>query len=88
MYIISNSPKIDEIFKKLAKKNRKQLEIISRKVVEILENPYRFKPLSNIMKGLRRVHIDKSFVLVYSIDEKTKTVILEDYDHHDKIYRN
>ena len=88
MYTISNKPKVDEIFKKLAKKNLKQLEIITKKLQQILENPHRFKPLSNVMKGFRRVHIDKSFVLVYSIDEKTKTVILEDFDHHDNIYNN
>jgi len=86
MYSISNKPKVDEIFKKLAKKNPKQLEIITRKLQQILENPHRFKPLSNIMKGFRRVHIHKSFVVIYSIDEKNKIVILEDYDHHDKIY--
>ncbi|MBI2547261.1 MAG: type II toxin-antitoxin system mRNA interferase toxin, RelE/StbE family [Candidatus Aenigmarchaeota archaeon] len=86
MYNVSNKPNIDEIFKKLAKRNPKQLEMITKKLQQILENPYRFKPLSNVMKGMRRVHIDKSFVLVYSIDENTKTVILEDYDHHDNIY--
>lgn len=86
MYAVSNKPNIDEIFRKLAKKNPKQLEIIKKKLKQILENPYRFKPLSNIMKGARRVHIDRSFVLVYSIDEKNKTVVLEDYDHHDHIY--
>ena len=86
MYLVSNKPKIDEIFRKLAKKNPKQFEIVAKKLQQILENPYRFKPLSNTMKGQRRVHVDKSFVLVYSIDENTKTVILEDYDHHDKIY--
>lgn len=87
MYLISQKPKIDEIFGKLAKKNPKQLEIISNKLEEIAEDPYRFKPLSNIMKGFRRVHINRSFVLVYSIDEENKTVILEDFDHHDNIYR-
>jgi addiction module RelE/StbE family toxin len=39
------------------------------------------------MKGARRVHISKSFVLVYEIDEKSKVVRLLDYDHHDKIYK-
>ncbi len=78
---------MDQIFKKLAKKNPRQLEIISNKLEEILEDPYRFKPLSNIMKGFRRVHIDRNFVLVYSIDEQNKTVILEDFDHHDNVYR-
>jgi len=39
------------------------------------------------MKWKRHVHIMGSFVLVYSVDEARKTVVLEDYDHHDKIYR-
>jgi len=86
MYLIVNSPKIDAIFKKLAKKNPNQLETIAKKLEEVVENPHRFKPLSNIMKGLRRVHFG-SYVLAFSIDEKNKTVILEDYDHHDNIYR-
>jgi mRNA-degrading endonuclease RelE of RelBE toxin-antitoxin system len=38
------------------------------------------------MNHLKRVHIDKQFILVFSIDEKSKTVILEDYNHHDNIY--
>ena len=40
------------------------------------------------MQGIRAVHIDKSFVLTYLIDEPRKTVIIEDYDHHDNIYGN
>jgi mRNA-degrading endonuclease RelE of RelBE toxin-antitoxin system len=32
------------------------------------------------------VHIDKSFVLTYSVDEHKEVVIVEDYDHHDNIY--
>jgi YafQ family addiction module toxin component len=70
----------------LAKKNPIQLETIIKKLEEITEDPHRFKPLSNIMKGFRRVHFG-SFVLVYSIDEKNRTVILEDFDHHDNVYR-
>lgn len=86
MYAIKNKPKIDSIFEKLSKKDPKRLEAIAKKLNEITEDPQRFKPLSNIMKGLRRVHFG-SFVLVYSIDEENKVVTLEDYDHHDKIYR-
>jgi len=87
MYNVHNRPIVDEKFKKLAKKNPKQLEIITKKLQQIMEDPYRFKPLSYGMKGMGRVHIDKSFVLVYSINEKTKTIILEDYEHHDNIYK-
>jgi len=39
------------------------------------------------MKGTRRVHVAKSFVLVYEFDENNKIIRLLDYDHHDKIYR-
>ncbi len=86
MYVIINSPKIDEIFKKLAKKDPNKLEAIAKKLKEVVQNPHRFKPLSNNMKRFRRIHFG-SFVLTYSIDEQKKTVTLEDYDHHDNIYR-
>ena len=71
----------------LSKKNPKQLEIISKKVEEIAKNPHRFKNLRYPLNNWMRVHIDKHFVLTFSINEKTKTVIIEDYDHHDNIYK-
>ena len=60
--------------------------IVAKKLEEILENPYRFKPLRAPKQGLRRVHIDRSFVMVYSIDDSRKVVVIEDYAHHDEIY--
>ena len=86
MYLLDLRAKIKDKFHKMEKKDKNQLDIINKKVLQIREDPHRFKPLSNIMKGLRRIHFG-SFVLTYSIDEQNKTVILEDYDHHDKIYR-
>jgi YafQ family addiction module toxin component len=86
MYNLIIKEELDSKFEKLAKKNKKQLEIISNKVAEILENPHRYKNLRTPMNHLKRVHIDKHFVLVFSIDDKSKTVTLEDYDHHDNIY--
>ncbi|MBU0757300.1 MAG: type II toxin-antitoxin system RelE/ParE family toxin [Nanoarchaeota archaeon] len=86
MYSLSIKPKVDKIFDKLSKRNPKQFEILLKKLEKILEEPYRFKPLRGDMHGAYRVHIDKSFVLVYEIDESKKTVILLDYDHHDKIF--
>ena len=85
-YSLKVSEQLDKIFSKLAKKNKKQLEIIHKKIQQILENPYHFKPLRGDMHGARRVHIDTSFVLTYEIDEVNKIVQLLDYDHHDNIY--
>ena len=56
------------------------------KIGEILKNPHRFKPLRFPLAGARRIHFG-SYVLLYSIDEARKTVVLEDYAHHDEIYR-
>jgi len=76
---------LDKVFSKLSKKDKLQFEAINKKIQQIRESPYHFKPLKKPMQNKRRVHIG-SFVLIYSIDEKNKTIILEDYDHHNKIY--
>ncbi len=86
MYSLATKPNIDRIFSKLGKKNPKQMQIIVKKIEQIIENPYHFKPLRGDMKEARRVHIDKSFVLTYEIDEEHKVVKLLDYDLHDSIY--
>ncbi|MFZ2499499.1 type II toxin-antitoxin system RelE family toxin [Methanosarcina sp.] len=86
MYNLKIRAELDSKFEKLAKKNIKQLEIILNKADEIIQDPHRYKNLRAPMNHLKRVHIDKHFVLVFSVDEEAKTVTLEDYDHHDNIY--
>lgn len=85
-YALDIPESLDKIFLKLSKKDKKQLQIINNKIQQILNKPYHFKPLRGDLKGSRRVHIDKSFVLTYEIDEEKKVVRLLDYDHHDNIY--
>jgi len=86
MYVLHISPDLDKVFSKLIKKNKKQYEIIMKKVEEIVQNPQHYKNLRVPLQHLKRVHIDKYFVLVFSVDENNKTITLEDYDHHDNIY--
>ena len=86
MYSLEVRESVDRIFSKLAKKNPKQMQIIYKKIKQVLENPLHFKPLRAPMQHLRRVHIDKSFVLTYSVDEQNEIVVIEDYDHHDNVY--
>ncbi len=87
MYSVRLKKHVDKIFSKLVKRNPKQLRIVQKKLEQIVKNPYHFKPLKRPLQNKRRVHINRSFVLIFSIDEKSKTVILEDYDHHDNIYK-
>ena len=87
MYKLAIKEKLDKKFKKLEKKDKEILRLIEKKVRDILENPYRFKPLRKPLQTKRRVHIGGSFVLIYEINEEEKMVTLFDFDHHDNVYK-
>ena len=86
MYSYELRKSVEKIFFKLAKKNPAQMEMIYKKIEEIIQNPQHYKNLRYPLQHLKRVHIDKSFVMVFAIDESRKTVIIEDYGHHDEVY--
>lgn len=86
MYKLEIRPSLQKKLEKIAKKNFKQAEIIVKKSEEIILNPHHYKNLRAPLNHWKRVHIDKHFVLTFSVDENTKTIILEDYAHHDEIY--
>ncbi|PIV70014.1 MAG: hypothetical protein COS08_02485 [Euryarchaeota archaeon CG01_land_8_20_14_3_00_38_12] len=88
MYSLDVKPNLDKKLKKLTKKNKKQVDIISKKMNEVVKNPHHYKNLRAPLQNWKRVHVDKHFVLTFSVDEKTKTVIFEDYEHHDNIYQH
>jgi mRNA interferase RelE/StbE/toxin YoeB len=81
MYSLEIKPSADKKFRKLAKKDREQLVRIRNKIQQILEDPHHFKQLKYPLDGSRRVQIGP-FVLVYEIDEESRTVTVLDYEHH------
>lgn len=85
-YSLSINSLLDKKLAKIAKKNPAQFARIMDKAEEILEQPLHYKNLRAPLQHLRRVHIDGSFVLIFSVDETALTVTLEDFDHHDTIY--
>lgn len=86
MYSLERTDHCKLQIRKLTSKN-KALEVALRKKIEqILENPHHFKPLGNVMAGMRRVHMMGCFVLTYDIDEPNKKVILKRFSHHDEAY--
>lgn len=87
MYKLAVKESLDKKFKRLQKKDKEMLRLINRKVQDILEDPYRFKPLRKPLQNKRRVHVGGSFVLIYEINEKEKIVMLFDFDQHDNIYK-
>ncbi len=88
MYSLAIKPDLDAKFNKLIKKDKGMYEQIMKKVKELINNPHHYKNLRAPLQNWKRVHIASSFVLAFSVDEKTKTVTLEDFDHHDNIYRH
>jgi YafQ family addiction module toxin component len=86
MYALETREHVDRIFRKLARRNPNQMRAIGKKIEEILEDPHRFKPMHFPLAGMRRVHFG-NFVLLFSVDEERRTVVIEDYEHHDRVYR-
>ncbi len=86
MYSLEIDAKLLEKFRKLRHRDSKQLAEVSKKVNKILEDPHHFEHLELVKGKFHRVHVDRSFVLVYSIDEARNIVILHEYDHHDNVY--
>jgi len=68
------------------KRNKGLYEAVIKKMDEVIKNPYHYKPLRHDLKGSKRVHIGKSYVLIFEIDETTKTIRFLDLGHHDEIY--
>ncbi len=86
MYGPSIEEGLERTLKKLYKKDKKTYEAILKKIIEVSKNPHRYKPLRYSMKGLRRIHVQKSFVLIFEIVEPEKIVKFIGFKHHDKAY--
>ncbi|MBS3092009.1 type II toxin-antitoxin system mRNA interferase toxin, RelE/StbE family [Candidatus Pacearchaeota archaeon] len=87
MYSYEIVPSLQKELNKLFKKDKKLYEIVMNKIEEILENPQHYKPLKYDFAGERRVHIMKSFVLKFEIDEQNKIIIFFFFGHHDEAYK-
>jgi YafQ family addiction module toxin component len=86
MYIFEIKKGLEKYLRKLAKKDRQLYEAVTKKILQIAENPTVGKSLRNVLKGKRRVHIGH-FVLIYEVDDKEKKVTFIEFEHHDKAYK-
>lgn len=75
MYSYELRTSLEKEFFKLAKKKPQLLVLINKKIIEIIscDTVSHYKNLKFPLQHLKRVHINKrSFVLVFSVDEKNK----------------
>ena len=91
MFEFNLSDELKLIIKKLAKKDKKKVEIINKKIKEIINSDNQtiqhYKNLRNDLKDYKRVHIQRSFVLTFKVDITNNFILFTDFDHHDKIYK-
>jgi mRNA-degrading endonuclease RelE of RelBE toxin-antitoxin system len=85
-YTIQLDTALETTLDKLKKKDNSLYHRVIRKIILISNNPKLGKPLRNVLKGKRRIHVG-SFVLFYSIDTNTETVTFLEFEPHDKAYR-
>jgi mRNA-degrading endonuclease RelE of RelBE toxin-antitoxin system len=86
-YIISDN--LLKILRKIGKKDKGLYEKILKKIDEIIktEDIDRYKNLRYDLKDSKRVHIGH-YVLIFQYDKKSNSIIFENFDHHDKVYKN
>lgn len=84
-YQVVTTPRFEKETKVLFKKDPVLFSRFKKAAVNIRENPECGKPLRNVLKGYRRVHVGH-FVLIYEIDDANNTITLVSFTHHDKAY--
>jgi YafQ family addiction module toxin component len=75
---------------KIAKKDKKRVEILNKKIKQIINcdsvSIQHYKNLRHDLKEFKSVHIDTSFVLVFKVDTQNNFILFIDFDHHDRVY--
>jgi len=82
-YIIEFSSQFEKSIKKLKKKDKILFNQIQKKLIDLVQNPERYKTLGKILAGYRRLHFGP-FVLIYKIEKNVVRII--SLDHYDKAY--
>jgi YafQ family addiction module toxin component len=85
------SDSLIEILKQIHKKDKKLYASIFKKVEEIVSRDLTtidfYKNLRYDLKEYKRVHVMKSFVLLFKIYKTKNFILFERLDHHDNIYK-
>lgn len=88
MYDLDIKATADKIFKKLVKKNKKQLIMIHKKINEIRPKPdHEYKHLRPPLQNFLRVHINSHFVLIFDINHTEEVITIYYFGNHDDAYK-
>ena len=91
MFDFDISDELKIVIKKLNRKDRERSLILAKKIKEIINNNIetisRYKNLRYDLKDYKRVHIDKSFVLLFRVFKDKNFILFDRLKHHDDIYK-
>ena len=90
-FSFSLSDELKATIRILAKKDKKTCEILNKKIKEIANSDEttieHYKNLRYDLKEYKRVHIAKSFVLIFKVFKKENFILFDKFRHHDDIYK-
>ena len=85
------SDELKLIIKKLQKKSKVRVLILNKKIKEVINNDTntidRYKNLRYGLSEYKRVHVDKSFVLIFKVDKERNYILFDRLRHHDDVYK-
>ncbi len=86
-YSILFHPKCKQEINKACRKNPILKKVLEKKIKDITLDPTHYKPLRYDLSGERRVHILKSFILRFDVDENKRIIKFLAFKHHDSAYK-
>ena len=91
MFDFDISDELKILIRKLSKKGKIRVTIINKKIKEVTNNDAdsidRYKNCKYDLKGYKRVHIDKSFVLLFKVYKEKNIIYFWRLKHHDEVYK-
>lgn len=77
--------------KLLSRKDKETADALNKKIKQITSSDYftidHYKNLRYGMSNYKRVHIMKSFVLLFMVDKDKNFILFDKFGHHDDIYK-
>lgn len=91
MFEFDFSNELRILLRRLSKKDKQKSIILTKKIKEIINNDNvsidRYKNCKYELKEYKRVHIDKSFVLLFKVYKDKNIIYFDKLKHHDEVYK-
>lgn len=85
------SEELKKLLEKLASRNSNLAIAVNKKIKQVCscdeELINHYKNLRYDLSEFKRVHVEKSFVLLFKVNFQKKLVVFTKLDHHDNIYK-